>query len=1001
MQAFRQKRSRQPRAERAKPCASVAAAWCLALLGPSGGAAAPVLPMPIVIEQGSDVAAVITRDGELIAQLAGRLWRLPVAGGEARPITPATERVRRPALSPDGSTLAFEAWREGRVQVLLADAEGGSVRALTTGPWNHSAPAWSPDGRNLALSSDRGGDAGIWQVDVASGAMSQLTFESGAETDPAFDPTGDGFAYTNQRAGRGTLVLQRRSRAPRVLAAHDGPVASPSWRPDGSVITYVAAGASGPRLNMVILSEPPVLKALAPQETASPHPAAWLDRNQLVYGADGRIRRRDFAAPSASVIPFRATIEVGARPPQAVRRLPDAGTGRPAGVLSGIAPLPDGRIVGAALGDLWEIDAGGQLLRTLTSDAWVDREPAASADGRRLAFISDRSGSAQIWLLDLATRELGQATTGPTEASHPAWSPAGDRLAYLATETSPAAGAVLSVITPGKGPATEIATNLDPAGRPAWSPDGTQLGLVDLTGGSPRLLLFSADGKARRRLTLPVEAARGRAAMLEWSPDGKQLLVASEAGLRVLPVLSDGFVGVEWRSLVDTPVHAARWTASDQAIVFADDQGLGHVTATGPGTSTRIPLALSRQVTRASGRATIRAGRVFDGSNDGYLYNQDVVVEDGRIVAVRPWNAEPLAPGERLVEARGKLVMPGLIDLALDLTGASGERPGRALLAYGVTTALGFGATESELRDIAERWQAHGAGPRLLGSTAWCDAGPDTPGAAPALAMGAAQLCSGGAGQVARLAGAARDRDLAVWSADWLSAATGGIDAISLLAAPDSQHGFTPGYYQDAVDVVIHSGSILVPGLASRGLPWLIDEDPDLLRSRQQLALFRAEERDAQRRSWREIAAMPDRARYWLRDRQRLVGRIDAGGGAVAAGSGTGAGAYGLGLHAEIRLLARSGLRPAAAMRAATATAAKSLGLQEELGRVAPGQRADLLLIDGDPLRDLADLLRIEATIVGGRLRSASELLGTPTQALEKFTPPGSDSRAKPRRSRR
>jgi imidazolonepropionase-like amidohydrolase len=61
------------------------------------------------------------------------------------------------------------------------------------------------------------------------------------------------------------------------------------------------------------------------------------------------------------------------------------------------------------------------------------------------------------------------------------------------------------------------------------------------------------------------------------------------------------------------------------------------------------------------------------------------------------------------------------------------------------------------------------------------------------------------------------------------------------------------------------------------------------------------------------------------------------------------------------------GMSPAEALAAGTAVAARVCGLGEHKGRVAPGFDADLLAVDGDPLADLAALLRPVAVLAGGR----------------------------------
>ena len=75
----------------------------------------------------------------------------------------------------------------------------------------------------------------------------------------------------------------------------------------------------------------------------------------------------------------------------------------------------------------------------------------------------------------------------------------------------------------------------------------------------------------------------------------------------------------------------------------------------------------------------------------------------------------------------------------------------------------------------------------------------------------------------------------------------------------------------------------------------------------------------------------------------------------VVAGSDAGAFAHGNNAH-ELTCLVRSGMTPMQAIIGATGLAARCLGLEADLGVVAPGKKADLILVDGDPLQDVAIL---------------------------------------------
>jgi imidazolonepropionase-like amidohydrolase len=127
---------------------------------------------------------------------------------------------------------------------------------------------------------------------------------------------------------------------------------------------------------------------------------------------------------------------------------------------------------------------------------------------------------------------------------------------------------------------------------------------------------------------------------------------------------------------------------------------------------------------------------------------------------------------------------------------------------------------------------------------------------------------------------------------------------------------------------------------------------------------LRAEVREPQLQA--RLEARSERAR-------NTAGALHAAGARIVAG----ADADGLpgGLPRELAALVAAGLSPADALRAATSQAAAVLGLENELGQVRPGLRADLLLLAADPLADIDNVGRIRAVIQGGRLIDRAALL--------------------------
>ena len=108
----------------------------------------------------------------------------------------------------------------------------------------------------------------------------------------------------------------------------------------------------------------------------------------------------------------------------------------------------------------------------------------------------------------------------------------------------------------------------------------------------------------------------------------------------------------------------------------------------------------------------------------------------------------------------------------------------------------------------------------------------------------------------------------------------------------------------------------------------------------------------------------------------RAVADIQAAGGPILAGTDTYDGFVvpGASLHEELRELVAGGLTPLAALRAATIEAAAYRGASQTEGRIAPGYRADLVLLRANPLTDVGNVGTVEAVVMGGRVHRRADL---------------------------
>ncbi len=110
----------------------------------------------------------------------------------------------------------------------------------------------------------------------------------------------------------------------------------------------------------------------------------------------------------------------------------------------------------------------------------------------------------------------------------------------------------------------------------------------------------------------------------------------------------------------------------------------------------------------------------------------------------------------------------------------------------------------------------------------------------------------------------------------------------------------------------------------------------------------------------------------------RLVRELHDAGVVIVPGTDSGGSLLisGLGLHEELALLRRAGLSPYQTLRAATVNAAQVLGVLEDLGTVDVGKRADLVLVDGNPLEDIAVVREPRGLIARGEWLSPDDLEG-------------------------
>lgn len=302
---------------------------CLLVLPGTAGA-------DVIVSEGTNINIDVASDGRLAMDLLGSLWLVPKDGGETVAISGNRRLAKRPRWSPNDDALLYQSQAADKHSIWLFEFTSGQSTPLADTRYSNQQPDWHPDGERVVYASARGNSGfDIWETDIPTGLSWRLTGLAGHETEPAWSADGRHLVYIHQHDGLWSLMLRRHGRADEAVLSSLYPLAAPSWRPDGSLISYLRRGDDGWAVWMTILSEPRLHRTMQAREDFFLGPVAWRDRHQLYYAADGQIKTRHFDAWQSTTVPFRARIGQAAAIATAKTRTRD---------LPDITP-PDGRTI--------------------------------------------------------------------------------------------------------------------------------------------------------------------------------------------------------------------------------------------------------------------------------------------------------------------------------------------------------------------------------------------------------------------------------------------------------------------------------------------------------------------------------------------------------------------------------------------------------------------------------------------------------------------------------
>jgi Tol biopolymer transport system component/DNA-binding winged helix-turn-helix (wHTH) protein len=463
---------------------------------------------------GFAMAPAISPDGSRVAfswYLGGRgsnrdIYVKRVASAEPDRLTTSPDQDDRPAWSPDGHLLAFVRSTSATApteDLLVIPATGGDERRLATlgipDPRRRPTPglAWTPDGRWIAIGGRLAQDEpeGIWLIAVDRDERRRLTESPAGYVDekPAFSSDGNRLAFIRREPGKSPLggatstvyVIPlspdlTATGPPSRVTPEGGFVAGHAWIPDGLGLVISLWGSAG------------LVAGAGQPGTADTH----LYRVTLTGRHDERIgqpERLAFGAGAAEVTISRS-----------------------------------GRLVYASRfrdSAIWRLPLGGLTDRPvampLLSSPFDDHTPDYSRDGKRMAFVSTRSGEEEIWIANSDGSNPVQVTSvGGRATTNPVWSPEGETILF---DSYREGSSDLYLIRPDTREFRRLTDEPSDEVGARWSRDGRWIYFGSNKTGQFEVWRMAAAGGTSVRITQhggrnPIESLDGR--FLYYAKDG-------------------------------------------------------------------------------------------------------------------------------------------------------------------------------------------------------------------------------------------------------------------------------------------------------------------------------------------------------------------------------------------------------------------------------------------------------------------------------------------------
>jgi Tol biopolymer transport system component/imidazolonepropionase-like amidohydrolase len=704
----------------------------------------PVSTVSFTTGEGTWMNVDVRPDGqEIVFDLLGDIYILPITGGKATNISSGVSWEVQPRYSPDGKQVMFTSDRGGGDNIWVMNRDGSERRQITKEDFRLLNNAvWHPSGEYFVVrkhfTAGRSLGAGeMWMYHVSGGSGLQLTKRKNDQQDagePAFSPDGRFVYFSEDMDGAGYFTYNKNPHDQiyiiRRYDTQDGSIEDivtgpggavrPQVSPDGKKLAFVRRVRQQTVLYVHDLAtgeEWPVFERLNKdqQETWAifglyPNYQWMPGSNEIVVWAEGKIWRVHVETKAAVNIPFQAEVKQDIAEALHFRQEVAPVTFE-AKMIRHATTHPGGKSIAFhAAGHVYLKELPSAAPKRMSDSNRFEYEPAFSPDGSRLAFTTwtDEETGAVV-IRDIKTGKETKLTKEKGYYHSPKWSQDGRKIVFRKGGGSDELGYAYGKETGLYLWSSDSLRKVTSDGyNPFFSPDGKRL--LYSTGGGLSKSLKSCDLSGNDiRTHFTAKYAKD----FVPSPDGKWIafselynvyvaafpqtgqaveLAKSADAYPVFRVTRDAGTSLHWSS----DSKKLHWMLGPQYFGRELKDCFGFL----PGAPDSLPpvdtaglsLGLTLKADQPSGIIALKGARIITMKGDEVIDDGLVLVENNRIKWVGKNGGSEIPAGAKVIDLSGKTIMPGLVDVHAHLgNSGNGISPQQQWsyftnLAYGVTT---------------------------------------------------------------------------------------------------------------------------------------------------------------------------------------------------------------------------------------------------------------------------------------------------------------------------